>query len=69
MATIGDELVTTNKLTFFNFNKKSLNYDYEFYYELKTGRINCEFGNCNTSHNDIEIIKSEYEKIKDDNRN
>lgn len=52
-----------------HFDKKTLNYDYEFYYELKTGRINCEFGNCTTSHNDIEIIKSEYEKIKDANIN
>ena len=47
-----------------HFDKKTLNYDYEFYYELKTGKIICEFGNCVTSHSDIEIIKSEYEKIK-----
>lgn len=52
-----------------HFDNKTLNYDYEFYYELKTERINCEFGNCATSDNDIEIIKSEYEKIKDANIN
>lgn len=51
------------------FIKKSLTYDYGFYYELKTGILICEFGNCTTKDDNIEIIKSEYEKITDANAN
>ena len=51
------------------FIKKSLTYDYGFYYELKTDMLMCEFGNCTTKYDDIEIIKLEYEKITGANTN
>lgn len=52
-----------------HFNKKLQNYDYGFYFDLKKADFICQFGNCNNNYNAIEIIKSEYYKLtNDDNR-
>lgn len=47
-----------------HFNKKTQNYDYGFYFDLKD-KIICQFGTCNNNYGIVEMIMTEYYKLID----